>query len=696
MSSTMESFLISDAGSMALLDSKEAGLPTSPKRKSTGRRCCGKSGLAGFQRLTQPYFLPLGRRTHGCKFVGLLLSLVMCTVSIYLLLITFLLSHLAPQSLQIAFGGAGSKTLASSITTSKIAVLFPLAIGMMNFVANAKHLKRGRWLPWLLLGSILLLLLLENTFTAGLGFIQKDLVNSIIEKNEVGYRKTLSILAVCFMFALPIKSSEQYLMKRLGLDWRSWLTGNLINAYMANRAYFLLNPNDEEGSQVDNPDQRIAEDSRSFTTRSLSTYVGFFDATVTFCLNILVLWNIDHLLTFALIGYSVTSTVVTAFVGRKLVGLNFDQQRYEADFRYGLVHIRDNAEAIAFYRGEDPEKQETARRLGVLVGNFARLIKWETLVSCCKRCYFYGAVFIPYAIMAPRIFSDKFDFGSFQQAKWSFQMVEMAMSYFIIHMDDLASFAAGVSRLEEFQGKLVSLSNCESGQPRAQQENGDVSEPSGPLEICVRGVELRTPGSDRVLVRDLSFTVSKGDRLLVVGPSGCGKTSVMRMLSGLWQPSAGTVVRPPLGRLLFTPQRPYMLLGTLREQLCYPLDPSNFTDTELQGALRKVNLEALLERYPDLRVKQDWPRLLSLGEQQRLAFARLLLNSPDYVILDEATSALDVATERKLYELLSEKNTSCISVGHRPSLLQFHDQVLELSTGGSWRMMHAESYSFFV
>ena len=210
----------------------------------------------------------------------------------------------------------------------------------------------------------------------------------------------------------------------------------------------------------------------------------------------------------------------------------------------------------------------------------------------------------------------------------------------------------------------------------------------------VRNADLTAPGGDKPILRDLSLSIAESERLLVVGPSGCGKTSLLRMISGLWAPSRGEVQRPDTGDLLFIPQKPYMLLGSLREQLCYPTDESKFSDDQLRHVLEEVNLSTLVERYPDLDVKQDWPRILSLGEQQRLAFGRLLLNAPRFVVLDEATSALDVATEDHLYQLLRQRDLAVISIGHRPTLTAFHDTVLDVKGDGSWRLMPATSYDF--
>jgi putative ATP-binding cassette transporter len=278
----------------------------------------------------------------------------------------------------------------------------------------------------------------------------------------------------------------------------------------------------------------------------------------------------------------------------------------------------------------------------------------------------------------------------FGQASIAFSQVLFSVSYIVNNIDRLAAFSASISRLEGFQGKVDEI-----GALARSQAAADTAADRPPVDaILVRHADLVPPRSDRRLIRDISLEVGPQQRLLVVGPSGCGKTSFLRMVSGLWPPAAGSVQRPPLSELLFIPQKPYMILGSLREQLCYPQPTERFSDDQLRSVLEQVRLPDLVRRYPDLDIKQDWPRLLSLGEQQRLAFARLLLNSPRFVVLDEATSALDVATEKHLYRLLSEREMAFVSVGHRPTLAAFHDVVLELDGQGGWRLLPAAGYDF--
>ena len=654
---------------------------------STGARAGLRGQLNKLRNLAQPFFLPLDQAT-GWQFAGLLVALLFCVGGLVLVALTGLIGlaeQLLPALTEKYFSGvAGTIT---GIWTSAWGAVFSglFLIGAAAFLVMRQQLRNRRWLHWLMLGVIVLMLLTVNGINAGIGFIARDLTNALVSKQEDGFYRILILYACCFVVALPIRVSQIFFTLKLGIIWRDWLSRSLIGDYMRNRAYYVLNPNDEQVTDVDNPDQRITDDTRSFTAQSLQFTLGVFDALLTFSLNILILWSISTTLTLSLFGYAAFATSVLVISGRRLVRINFDQLRYEADFRYGLVHIRNNAESIAFYAGEEPEATETERRLGFVVSNFNLLIIWRVIIDVMRRSIGYAGNFFPYLVMAVPYFAGEIDYGGFIQANFAFGMVEGSLFYVVNQIEELAQFTAGISRLEGFQSEVEHVS-------RMANEGDQVKVDSH--SIVVRHADLTPPGAEQPIVRDLSLSVGETDRLLVVGPSGCGKTSFIRMISGLWAPTSGTVERPPTGELLFIPQKPYMLLGSLREQLCYPTDEARFSDDQLRHVLDEVNLGTLSSRYPDLDVKQDWPRILSLGEQQRLAFGRLLLNAPRFVVLDEATSALDVATEDHLYALLRQRELSVISIGHRPTLKQFHDTVLELTGDGSWRLMPATSYDF--
>jgi len=643
--------------------------------------------LAKLRRLAQPFFLPLDQG-NGWQFIWLLISLLFCVGGLVLITLTGLieiLEKIQPILTEKYFGGV-SKTI-GEIWNSWWGWLFSglFLLGSTSFFSWRHKLRNKRWIHWIFLGIIVLMLLSVNGINAGIGFIARDLSNALVEKQQDGFYRILGIYAACFIVALPIRVAQIFFTFKLGIIWREWLSNSLISDYLKNNAYYILNPNDEEETDVDNPDQRISDDTKAFTEQSLNFTLGIFDAILTFSLNVLILFSISKALTFSLFLYAAFATTVLVIAGKNLVRINYDQLRYEADFRYGLVHIRDNAESIAFYSGEKPEKLETQRRLGEVVRNFNLLIIWKAIIFAMKRSINYAGNFFPYLILAVPYFAGEIDYGRFIQASFSFGMVEGSLFFIVNQIEELAKFTAGVGRLEGFQSTVEQFS-----QGNTIEDNILVNSES----ILIKNADLYPPGNNQPIISDLSISIEKNDKLLVVGPSGCGKTSLLRMISGLWQPSNGLIERPETGDLLFIPQKPYMLLGSLREQLCYPTEEEKFSDEQLNSVLAEVKLQSLIERYPDLDIKQDWPRILSLGEQQRLAFGRLLLNAPRFAVLDEATSALDVKTEEYLYELLQKRDLAVISVGHRPTLIEFHQNVLELVGDGSWRLLPTTSYDF--
>jgi putative ATP-binding cassette transporter len=650
-----------------------------------------RSQLGKLQRLAQPYFLPV-EDTSAWQFLLLVVALLAVVVGTTLLLLTGAVSlsgALIPELRSRFLPGVPEQVGAIWRSPIGVVVMVALAGGLGCFGAFRGKLRQGRWLPWLLLGVIVLLILVINGINVGISFIARNVDNTLVAYDNEGFWQTVAIYAFCLVLALPIRALQSYLIPRLGLLWREWLSGRLLNRYLSNRAYYVLNPNDETAEEIDNPDQRISQDAASFTGTSLSVTVEILSALLTFFSFIIVLWSISSTLALWLLIYSVGGTALIIFASRKLVALNYQQLKLEADFRYGLVHIRDNAESIAFYRGEQQEAKEAERRLGGAIRNYNRLIIWEALISVIQRSYDYFSRFLPWLVIAPIYFAKQVDFGVFGQASIAFSQVLFSVSYIVNNIDRLAAFSASISRLEGFQGKVEAISSQNASlEAREQAARSQARDGS----ILVSHVDLVLPRSNRKLIHDLSVEVDNHQRLLVVGPSGCGKTSFLRLVSGLWAPAAGHVERPGEGELLFIPQKPYMLLGSLREQLCYPQQPERFSDEQLRHVLEQVRLSELVQRYPDLDIKQDWPRLLSLGEQQRLAFARLLLTAPRFVVLDEATSALDVATERHLYELLTQRDMAFVSVGHRPTLTAFHDTVLELDGTGSWRLRPAAGY----
>ncbi len=644
--------------------------------------------LIKLRKLTQPYFLPY-TKDNGWLFVSLLIALLFCVGGTVLFLLTGLMSllgNVAPQITNQFLGGVQNSLRIIWNGPSGIIISSLFALGVFSFISVRGQLRQRRWLPWLLLGLIIVMLLSVNGINAGITFLVRDITNALIEKNKIESYKNLWILGICFIAALPIRSFQFYFSAKLQLLWREWLSKSLINEYLDDRTYYVLNPNNESETNIDNPDQRITEDARDFTAQTIDLSLNIFDSLLVFSLNIFILLSISKELTLALVVYATLVSSLLLFASRKLFKLNYDQLRYEADFRYGLVHVRNNAESIAFYSGENQESKEVKRRLNSVVDNFNLLIVWEALLRVLQRSGIYGSVFIPFIILAGPIISGEMDYGSFQQANLNYNLLEGSLFFIIYKIEALARFSASIGRLEGFQSNMNEVKDNYYDDRSVNIKTNE--------SIILKNVNIKTPGKENVLIKNLNLSIRTSESLLVVGPSGCGKTSLLRVISGLWAAQSGEIETPGSGDLLFIPQKPYMTLGSLREQLCYPLDKNRFSDDHLKAVLEEVQLPQIITRYPDLNIKQDWQRLLSLGEQQRLAFARLLLNSPKFVVLDEATSALDVSTEKHLYELLNQREMACISVGHRPTLKNYHETVLEITETKSWRLIPSESYTF--
>jgi putative ATP-binding cassette transporter len=453
------------------------------------------------------------------------------------------------------------------------------------------------------------------------------------------------------------------------------MTEHLVGRYFYNRAYYRL----RSSETIDNPDQRMTEDVRQFTTGVLGYLLVIINSVVTLCGFIGVLWGISWQLVVGLLLYAGGGTALTILIGRRLVRVYFKRYQHEADLRYGLVRVRDNAESIAFFRGERREHQDLLQRFNAVVRNTLELIGWTRNLGFFTNSYTYVALIIPTLIVGPMYMRGAIEFGVVTQAESAFAQVLAAVSVIVAQFEGLSAFSAGIKRLEDLWDSLDE-SDTEDTREAAEAQI-EVSETRQRLKI--ERLTVQTPDGSRTLAYDLSFELKPGDSLLIMGESGSGKSSLLRTIAGLWQSGSGLIERPTLGRLMFLPQRPYMIQGSLRAQLLYPLSDDATPDDAIRAAAEAANLAEVLKRVDDdITQVVDWTNVLSLGEQQRVSFARLFLKKPLIAFLDEATSALDEANERLLYARLQELGLAYVSIGHRSTLKEFHDFLLTLHSDG--------------
>jgi putative ATP-binding cassette transporter len=506
-------------------------------------------------------------------------------------------------------------------------------------------------------------------------YVYGDLITSATErKAELVCHLALLYVGVFSISAL-VAGTLRFTEESLGLRWRAWLTRHLTDRYLANRAYHRI----KEQGQLDNPDQRLSEDVKTFTTNTLSIALIFVNATVALTGFAGVLWSITPWLLVGAVGYAAFGTFMTVLLGKRLVGLDVLQFKKEADYRYELIRLREHADAIALHGGESKENGRVLRRLQKVLDNFRIIIGVNRNLYFFTSWYGYMTQLIPVLITVPLYIRGEIEFGQVMQAQVGFNFVLDAFSLIVKEFQRITTFAAVVERLGAF---YEATEEAPAGTPSLLETVEDEG------HLAYRDLTLTTPDDGRLLLESLSLELPRGQRLLIDGPDGSGRTSLMRATAGLWREGQGRIVRPPLEKILFLPQQPYLTLGMLRDQLLYSTPAGKtFSDARLLSVLRDVQLESVLERVGGLDVEQrDWSSILSLGEQQSIAFARLILNEPEFAFLDEALSALPPDRVRTLYELLSQISTTYISVGNGSELLPYHDNLLRLHGDGTWRL----------
>ncbi len=482
---------------------------------------------------------------------------------------------------------------------------------------------------------------------------------------------------------------QMYLGEMLQIRWRRWMTHHYLKDWLSDQTYYRMQI---LGDGTDNPDQRIADDISAFIRGTLKLSLGLLSAIVTIASFITMLWILSSRLTIPFDGriwdipgylvwaallYSVVGTWFMLRLGRPLIGLSFNQQRFDADFRFNLVRVRENTESIALYNGEDQEHKGLGERFAFIFKNYWAIMKRQKIINWFSSGYGQAAIIFPFLVSAPSFFAKQIQLGLVMQISSAFGQVQGGLSYIVTIYPDLASWHAVVDRLTGFSEHMQGVRD-------GVQKYDALSRTTGQA-LRLNSVSLHVPGG-RALLSDLSLAVKPGETILLAGPSGSGKSTLIRALAGLWPFGSGEVATPARDISLFLPQKPYLPLGSLRDVLLYPHGSPETPTATLAEALTAVGLPRLVEQLDE---HKQWPLILSLGEQQRIAFARILLQKPQWIYMDEATSALDEAAEAQLYTLLRERlpQSTVVSVGHRSALNAYHRTRLELSGTGTWQLV---------
>jgi putative ATP-binding cassette transporter len=547
--------------------------------------------------------------------------------------------------------------------------------------------SEDKWMAWGLLTAVVVIELAVVGLTVLFNRWNNVFYNALQEKNYDVFTYQLGYFCVLAAFWIGLKVYQLYLNQWLQIRWRRWMTDHYLGGWLSDANHYRMQL---QGDAADNPDQRIAEDTQMFVDRTLTLGIGLLSAVVTLISFVFILWGLSeeaplHLFgrDFAIPGYLVWGaliyaafgTVLTHLIGWPLVGLNFQQQQFEADFRFNLVRARENAEQIALLSGETVERSRLSQRFQRVVENWLGIMQRTKKLTAFTASYSQASVIFPYILVAPAYFADKVQLGGLMQTASAFSSVQDALSFFISAYRTLAEWQSVVDRLDGFEASIASASALKATSNVVQTATTD----RGAIDLEKLLVNL--PNGAPLVSAD-GFSFRGNERTLLLGPSGSGKSTLFRAVAGIWPFATGAIKVPANATLMMLPQRPYFPVGSLHAAVAYPAEAAAFSPQQLIDTVTAVGLPALASR---LNEEAHWNRMLSLGEQQRLGLARALLHAPQYLFLDEATASLDESSEAALYRLVEQKlpATTIVSIGHRSTLEAFHQRDVALVRDGA-------------